>query len=194
MLCIKGWTPGRKKSIPVPHELNQGFGYGSRSASWIRIRIRVKSCLKIRIRIKVEIQELSRLKMEPWRADRRSKCRRGGLKWRPRGSQMRITLMRSRIRIRIEVKSLYLECWPSSSSHFTDGRNLVGNSSCSSLISFFIESIFSANSFQQLVLPTSLSIGLDLLIYPNNNGTGTGTCAIWYRMCSVSHSHTDSVC
>jgi hypothetical protein len=46
--------------------------------------------------------------MEPWRADGRSKWRRGGLKWRPGGSvgqrlQIRITLMRSRIRIRIEV-------------------------------------------------------------------------------------------
>ncbi len=76
--------------------------------SWIRIRIREKSW--IRIRIKVEIQELQRLKKEPWwaaDADKRDvRAQNGALEggsldqW----SRMRITLMSSKIRIRLRSK------------------------------------------------------------------------------------------
>ncbi len=96
--------------------LHQGFG--SESAwicivlgSWIRIRDRigVKSWIRIwvRIRIKTKIQELSRLKMEPWRLKMEA-CTlytSVGL-W----SQIHITLMRSRIQTRIEVKS-WIQIW-----------------------------------------------------------------------------------
>ncbi len=76
--------------------------------SWIRIRIRVKSW--IRIRIKVEIQELQRLKKDPWWAadtDKRGvRAQNGALEggsveqW----SRMRITLMSCKIRIRLRIK------------------------------------------------------------------------------------------
>jgi hypothetical protein len=46
----------------------EGFGYGSTFFFWSRIRIRIRVKSWIRIRIKAQILELSRLKMEPWRA------------------------------------------------------------------------------------------------------------------------------
>ncbi len=70
------------------------------SWSWIQIRIGVKRL--IRIRIKVKLQELQ--------SRGRSQWRRGGSIWSPgvsvdQWSQIRIILMRSRIRIRIKGKS-----------------------------------------------------------------------------------------
>jgi hypothetical protein len=70
----------------------------------IRIRMRVKS--RIRIRIEVRIQKLWRLRIEPWRAE---DAHNGGTKWSRVGSldqwsQICLTLMTSRIRIRIKVK------------------------------------------------------------------------------------------
>jgi hypothetical protein len=79
----------------------------------LQIRIRIILGSWIRIRIKVEIQELQRFNKDPWWAadtDKRGARAQNGIleggsldqRWR-----MNVTLMRSRIRIRlrIEVKS-----------------------------------------------------------------------------------------
>jgi hypothetical protein len=98
-----------KVAKPDPHVLG----------IWIRICTRVKSW--IWICIKVEIQEFLEAQNGALEAHGCSKWRRGGLKWSPEGYvdpnvADRITLMKSRIRIRINMKrwspiSIKIESW-----------------------------------------------------------------------------------
>jgi hypothetical protein len=86
-------------AVPDQHRsalfLEAGSGF---KKSWIRIRIRIKD----------RIQKLKRLKIEPWRAvdahKRGLEARNGALDGIYQWSQIPITLMRSRIRIRIRNK------------------------------------------------------------------------------------------
>ncbi len=116
--------PGFASRFRIPGPVGSGFeilyrifqGCGSGSGwtriifeSYSRIRFRVKSWMQVRFIVKIQKLETQNRAVE---GIGRSRWRPGGSKWSPEGSvdqwsQIPFTLKKSRIRIRINVKSFF---------------------------------------------------------------------------------------